>query len=75
MRKRADETNATEGSHDKVLPVIREEFTDWGMSRHFAERAWYLLFVKKENITDYSILEQQYRVFSYLDSPVVSEGV
>lgn len=38
-RKRANETEVSEGGHGEIRPLYREELTDRGMSRPFAERA------------------------------------
>lgn len=41
-RRRADGTEATEGGHEKIRLVYREEFADRGMSYEFDKRAWHL---------------------------------
>lgn len=60
--KRADVSKVSEGGHDEIRPVYREEFANRGMSHDFAERAWHLLLKKGEDYTEYPAWEEQERV-------------
>lgn len=44
------------------------------MSRLFAERAWHLVFGKRDDYVKYAMLEEQDRASSYRERPVVSVG-
>lgn len=45
-RKRADGSEITEGGHDEICQVYREEFADRSTSRNFAEQAWHMFLDK-----------------------------
>lgn len=71
--KRANETEVSKGGHDEIHPVCREEFTDRGKSRDFAELARHLFIEKTGDYTDYPLVVEQDHVAGYRKRPVASE--
>lgn len=73
MSRRADGTKLTEGGHNEIRLVYREEFADRGMSRDFAERAWHRFFETADNYKKYPVSDEQNRVTGYRICPGTSE--
>lgn len=69
-RKHADRTDLTEGNHNEIRPIYREEVADCVMFRLFAERAVQLFLKTGDDYMGHPVLESQDLATRYQNSPL-----
>lgn len=53
----SDGTEASEGGHDRIRPIYREDCTSYSSAQYFAERACHWFLYKGNDYTEYSMLD------------------